>query len=151
MRNLGGRFEDVTDRAGRAFQLVDVSRGAAFGDLDNDGGIDMVVTNIGQNAYLLRNGGASRNGWIRLEVTGKKSNRDGIGCRVKVTSASNLVEYYTVNTAAGYLSASDKRLLIGLGSSRVAKSVELTWPSGVKQSFANVASGTVLRALEPAK
>jgi enediyne biosynthesis protein E4 len=110
----------------------------------------MVVTNIGQKAYLLRNDGGSRNGWIRLALTGKKSNRDGIGCRVKVTSASNLTQHYTVNTAAGYLSASDKRLLIGLGASHAAKSVELTWPSGLKQTFENVASGTTLRASEPA-
>ena len=124
-------------------------RGAAFGDLDNDGDIDIVVTNIGQKAYILHNAGANGNAWIRLELIGKKSNRDGIGCRIRVTSASNLVQYYTVNTAAGYLSASDKRPLIGLGASRMAKSVEITWPSGIVQRFANVVSGTTVRATEP--
>jgi hypothetical protein len=113
--------------------------------------MDMVVTNIGQKAYVLQNNGGNHNGWIRIELTGKKSNRDGIGSRVKVTSAPNLVQYYTVNTAAGYLSASDKRLLIGLGASRAAKLIELTWPSGTVQRFENIPSGTVLRAVEPAR
>ena len=113
--------------------------------------VNIVVTNIGQNAYLLRNDGASRNGWIKLELTGHRSNRDGIGCLVKVVSASGLTQYFTVTTAAGYLSASDKRLLIGLGADRVAKCIEVTWPSGFVQSFENIPSGKILRVLEPAR
>jgi hypothetical protein len=147
LHNNAGRFASVD--GGPAMKKLWAGRGAAFGDLDNDGGMDMVVTNIGQKAYVLHNDGGNRNGWVRIELTGKKSNRDGIGSRVKVTSPSNLVQYYTVNTAAGYLSASDKRLLIGLGASRVAKSIELTWPSGTVQRFENIPSGTVLRAVEP--
>jgi hypothetical protein len=147
LHNHAGRFTSVD--GGPAMKKLWAGRGAAFGDLDNDGGMDMVVTNIGQKAYVLHNDGGNRNGWVRIELTGKKSNRDGIGSRVKVTSPSNLVQYYTVNTAAGYLSASDKRLLIGLGASRVAKSIELTWPSGTVQRFENIPSGTVLRAVEP--
>jgi len=146
LRNTAGHFSKV-DASG-AMQKLWAGRGAAFGDLDNDGAIDIVVTNIGQKAYILHNAGAGGNGWLRLDLTGKKSNRDGIGCRIRVTSASNLVQYYTVNTAAGYLSASDKRPLIGLGASRMAKSVEITWPSGVVQRFANIPSGTILRANE---
>ncbi|HEY3457811.1 MAG TPA: CRTAC1 family protein [Bryobacteraceae bacterium] len=147
LRNTGGHFASVD--GGPAMQKLWAGRGAAFGDLENDGAIDMVVTNIGQKAYVLHNEGASRNAWLRIELTGHKSNRDGIGCRIRVTSASNLVQYYTVNTAIGYLSASDKRPLIGLGASRVAKSVEITWPSGVVQRFANISSGTSLAAKEP--
>jgi hypothetical protein len=147
LRNTAGHFASVD--GGPAMQKLWAGRGAGFGDLENDGGIDMVVTNIGQKAYVLHNNSASRNGWLRLELTGQKSNRDGIGCRIRVTSASNLVQYYTVNTAVGYLSASDKRPLIGLGPSRVATSVEITWPSGVVQRFANVPSGTTLAAKEP--
>jgi len=146
LRNTNGHFAGVD--GGPAMQKLWAGRGAAFGDLGNDGGIDMVVTNIGQKAYVLHNEGASRNGWLRLELTGKKSNRDGIGCRVRVTSPSNLIQYYTVNTAAGYLSASDKRPLIGLGASRMAKSVEITWPGGAVQRFANIPSGTTLRVNE---
>ena len=147
LRNTAGHFASVD--GGPAMQKLWAGRGAGFGDLENDGGIDMVVTNIGQKAYVLHNNSASRNGWLRLELTGQKSNRDGIGCRIRVTSVSNLVQYYTVNTAVGYLSASDKRPLIGLGPSHVAKSVEITWPSGVVQRFANVPSGTTLAAKEP--
>ena len=121
-------------------------RGAAFGDLDNDGGADIVVTNVGQKAYVLHNETAKQNNWIRLDPTGTKSNRDGIGCRVKVRS--NVTQHYVVNTAAGYLSASDKRLLIGLGPARTAKLVELTWPSGTVQHFQKIPSGTTLRATE---
>ena len=147
LRNTAGHFLKVD--GGGAMRELWAGRGAAFGDLDNDGAIDIVVTNIGQKAYILHNTGANGNGWIRLDLTGKKSNRDGIGCRIRVTSASNLVQYYTVNTAAGYLSASDKRPLLGLGASRIAKSVEITWPSGVVQRFANIPSRTILRSNEP--
>jgi hypothetical protein len=147
LHNTAGRFAGMDGVF--AVKKLWAGRGGAFGDLDNDGAMDIVVTNIGQNAYLLRNDGANRNGWIKLELTGKRSNRDGIGCRVKVTSRSNLVQHYTVNTAAGYLSASDKRLLIGLGTDRVAESVEVTWPSGSVQRFESIASGKTLRILEP--
>jgi len=87
----------------------------------------------------------NRNGWLRLDLTGKKSNRDGIGCRVRVTSQTNLVQYYTVNTAAGYLSASDKRPLIGLGASRMAKSVEITWPGRRRPALRKYPFRTTLR------
>ncbi len=148
LRNIGGRFGTVDGGPGLKKMLV--GRGAAFGDVDNDGRPDVVVTNLGEKAYLLHNESNSVNGWIRIEFTGKKSNRDGIGCRVKVMCGPNLTQFYTVNTAAGYLSASDKRLTIGLGTSRTAKSVEVLWPSGVRQNFADVSSGTTIRAIEPA-
>jgi hypothetical protein len=108
-----------------------------------------VVANLGQPAYLLRNDGGNRNGWIGVRARGKKSNRDGIGCVVKVTTASGLVQYHTIQTAAGYLSASDKRLVIGLGADRVAKSVEIRWPAGGTQRFENVGSGKTVDAVEP--
>jgi hypothetical protein len=147
LHNTGGRFAPAD--GGPAMHKLWAGRGAAFGDIDNDGALDVVANNIGQSAYFLRNSAIEKNGWIRIEFTGRKSNRDGIGCRVKITSASHPVQYYVVNTTAGYLSASDKRLLAGLGSDRSAEIVELTWPSGTRQSFRNVASGTTLRATEP--
>jgi hypothetical protein len=81
---------------------------------------------------------------------GRKSNRDGIGCRVKVVSPSGLTQYFTVNTAAGYLSANDKRLLVGLGGDSSARLVEIRWPSGAVQRLENVAAGQTLLATEPA-
>jgi hypothetical protein len=149
LHNAGGQFSRVD--AGPAFKNVWAGRGAAFGDIDNDGDLDIVATNIGQKAYVLRNDGGNRNGWLRLELRGTKSNRDGIGCRVKVASASGAVQYYTVNTATGYLSASDRRLLVGLGADRLARLVEIKWPSGVVQTFENVPAGKTLAAAEPVR
>ena len=113
------------------------SRGAAFGDLDNDGDIDIVVSNCDGPAYALRNDGGSRNHWIALDLRGKKSNRDGIGAKVKLTSASGKVQYNLVTTAAGYLSANDRRVFFGLGTEVAIKEIEITWPGGGKQILAS--------------
>lgn len=147
LRNTAGRFAPVD--GGVAFKTEWAGRGAAFGDIDNDGDIDIVVTNVGQKAYILRNEGGNRNGWVGVQTTGVRSNRDGIGCRVKVVSATGKAQYYTVNTAAGYQSASDKRLIVGLGSDRIARLVEIRWPSGAVQKFENVKSGETVKATEP--
>ena len=147
LRNDAGHFVRVLP--GEAFERSWAGRGAAFGDLDNDGDIDVVVSNVGQKAYILRNDGGNRNNWIRIETVGKKSNRDGIGSRVKVVSASGLAQYFTVNTAVGYQSASDKRLLVGLGGDSSAKLIEIRWPSGIVQKFENVKAGQTLKANEP--
>jgi hypothetical protein len=147
LRNEAGHFVRVVP--GEAFQMDWAGRGAAFGDIDNDGDIDVVVSNASQKAYVLRNDGGNRNNWIRIETIGKKSNRDGIGSRVKVVSASGSTQYFTVNTAVGYLSASDKRLLAGLGDDSAARLVEIRWPSGTVQRFENVKANQVLKAIEP--
>ena len=110
-----------------------------------------MLSNVGQNAVLLRNDGGNRNNWLTIRTVGTTSNRDGIGCLVKVVSPSGLSQSFTVNTAVGYLSASDKRLLVGLGSDATAKLVEIRWPSGLVQRFENVAARQTLTATEPAR
>jgi hypothetical protein len=147
LRNLQGRFSSID--AGPSVNGAWAGRGAAFGDLDNDGDTDIVVANIGQKAYMLRNNGGSQNSWIGIRTRGRKSNRDGIGCRVKIVSASGLAQYYTVSTAVGYLSSSDKRLVAGLGRDRVARSIEIRWPSGAVQRFEDVPAGKWIDAIEP--
>jgi hypothetical protein len=166
LRNHSGRFVRVL--AGEAFEKDWAGRGAAFGDLDNDGDVDAVVSNVGQQALVLRNDGGNKNGWLGIQTIGRGaavagsasarprrglggggSNRDGIGARVKVVTASGVTQHATVTTAAGYLSASDGRLIVGLGGDATAALVEIRWPSGRVQRFENVKARQVLVATEP--
>jgi hypothetical protein len=148
LRNEGGRFVRVSP--GEAFAQDWAGRGAAFGDLDNDGDTDIVLGNVGQPAVLLRNDGGNQRPWLGLRLAGTRSNRDGIGCRVTVTADGAPTQHFTVGTAAGYLSASDKRLLIGLGGAAAAKAIEVRWPSGQVQRIENVPARQVLTVTEPA-
>jgi hypothetical protein len=147
LRNESAHFVRVD--AGDVFQQTWAGRGAAFGDLDNDGDVDIVLSNVGQNAVVLRNDGGNKQHWLQIRTVGTKSNRDGIGCRVKVVTASGLGQYFTVSPAVGYLSASDRRLTVGLGADGSAASVEIRWPSGIVQKFDNVKAGQMLTATEP--
>jgi hypothetical protein len=149
LRNDSGRF--LRTAAGEALEKDWPARGAAFGDLDNDGDVDVVVSSVGEPALVLRNDGGNRKNWLGIKTVGRTSNRDGIGCRVKVVSEAGSTQYFTVNTALGYLSSSDKRLRVGLGGAARAKLVELRWPSGVVQELHDVPSGQVLVANEPAR
>jgi enediyne biosynthesis protein E4 len=147
LRNVSNHFLKVP--GGSPFNVTWAGRGAAFGDLDNDGDIDIVAANLNEKPYLLRNEGGNRNHWVGITTVGRRSNRDGIGCRVRVVSMSGLSQYYTVNTAIGYLSASDKRLIVGIGADIAARLVEIRWPSGTLQRFENVRAGQTLNATEP--
>jgi hypothetical protein len=100
---------------------------------------------------VLRTDGGNRKNWLLIRPVGTRSNRDGIGCRIKVLSASGASQYFTVSTAVGYLSASDKRLTVGLDRDTTAALIEIRWPSGAVQKFENVKAGQLLTATEPAQ
>lgn len=129
-RNLAnGTFENVSEQLGADFRLPRVSRGAAVGDFDNDGDIDILISNNGEYAQLLRNDGGNHNHWLSILLEGTKSNRDAVGARVKVT-AGDLVSYDQRRGGTSYQSARDPRLHFGLGSRSRIDAVEVKWPSG---------------------
>jgi hypothetical protein len=151
-RNLGtGKFQDVTSTSGPDFQMPSVNRGAAFGDLDNDGRMDLVVNVLNGKAKVFHNTTKSGNHWVLLKLNGVKSNRMGIGARIRLTADNGSMQYNHVTTSTGYASASDARVHFGLGASRVAKEIQILWPSGRKQVLQNVAVDKVLEITEPSR
>jgi len=151
LKNDKGRLTAWPGDPGRTLTAAWVGRGAAFGDLDNDGVIDIVAVNIGQSAYVLHNNAGKRNHWIGIKTQGTDSNRDGIGSRIKIVGASGFTQYYTVNTAGSYLSASDRRVLAGLGADETVKLIEVRWPGGAVQRVENLKAGQWLTLVEPSK
>ena len=148
LRNTGKKFVDVSKVSGEVFQDAWVGRGMAIGDLDNDGRIDAVVSTNGGPAHVLLNRTVTTNHWITLRLTGHKSNRDGIGAVVKLTTPHGS-QWATVTTSGGYLSASDPRVHFGMGDSVVATNIEIRWPSGVIQTLSNVKGDRQIEVDEP--
>ncbi len=137
-RNLrDGTFADVTNQTGPGLALQKVSRGAAFGDYDNDGDIDILISNWNQSADLLRNEGGNLNNWVQFRVVGVRSNRSGIGARIKVV-AGELTQYAEVQSGGSYLSFSDLRVHFGLDKSEKIDLLEIRWPSGQIDSARNL-------------
>ena len=137
-RNLGnGRFENVSDKAGDCIVEPHVSRGCAFGDFDNDGDIDILVNNMNAPPSLLRNDCAAGNSWVKVKCIGTKSNRSAIGTRVKVVSGGHS-QIDEVMSGCSYISQNDFRLHFGLGNAARVDRIEVRWPSGLTESFANV-------------
>jgi hypothetical protein len=147
-RNNGhGVFENVSDLLGPDFQLPRVSRGAAIADFDNDGDLDILVNNNGQTPQLLRNDGGNSNHWLQILLIGTKSNRDGVGARVKV-SAGNLILKDQRKGGMSYQSAQDPRLHFGLGPQSKVDAIEIVWPSGSVTRLANVKSDQIIAVKE---
>ncbi len=146
-RNDGaGRFEDVSLASGAHFATSGVSRGAAFGDIDNDGDTDVLVCRSNGPPALLRNDGDGGN-WIRLRLVGSVSNRDGIGARVAVDVGGRTI-VREARTASSYLSASALAVTVGLGQVSRAAKVEIRWPSGVVQTLDDVVANQELTVAE---
>jgi hypothetical protein len=143
----GGVFENVSDQLGADFVLPRVSRGAAVGDFDNDGDLDILVNNCGQSPQLLRNDGGNRNHWLEILLIGTKSNRDGVGARVKVV-AGDLVLYDQRKGGMSYQSAQDPRLHFGLGQRTKVNAIEIDWPSGVTTKIGGVKCDQIITVKE---
>jgi len=151
LRNNGNfTFTDVSATAGAALLSPRMHRGAAFGAFNNDGKIDVVVSIINDKPQLLMNRTANGNHWIILKLVGTKDNRDGLGTKVKITTAEG-VQYNHATTAVGYNSSSDKRVHFGLGKAAVIDRIELSWPTGVKQVLTDVKADQVLTVVESAQ
>ena len=137
-RNVGGRFQDVTERAGKVFDLVETSRGAAFGDLDNDGDTDVVVTNGAGPVRLLVNDIGQRRHWVGLRLVGGNMSRDMVGTRVAIVRTRGPVLWRRARADGSYGSANDPRVVVGLGESAEAPRVRVIWPSGETEEWASV-------------
>ena len=150
-RNLGRMvFQDVSQGAGEDFRRPAPHRGAAFGDFNNDGKIDVAVTVLNGQPEILMNHTSTPHHWILLKLVGSRSNRDGLGTRVKITTP-NGSQFNEATTAVGYNSSSDKRVHFGLGDADVIDRLDLIWPSGVKQTLLHVKADQVLTITESAK
>jgi hypothetical protein len=134
--NRDGTFTEVGEQMGPPFLEKHSARGAAFGDIDNDGDVDIVVSNLGANAQLLRNDGGNLNNFVLVKTVGVKSNRDGIGARVKVVSG-DLTQKDEVRSGDSYISQSDLRLHFGLEKRTKIDLIEVTWPSGTIDRVTN--------------
>jgi len=135
MLNTGKGFANVSATAGRAFSNVLMGRGAAFGDINNDGQIDIAIAPLDGPPVILRNDG-TKNHWLGLSLTGAKSNRNGIGARITVIDSSGKKQIFDANTSGSYLSSNDPRIVVGLGAAAAVQSVNVQWPSGRVQLVA---------------
>jgi hypothetical protein len=140
--NENGKFRDVSDEAG--LSSVRAHRGAAFADFNGDGRIDAVVSSLGEPAELWENISPDPGHWIIIRPQGRKSNRDGIGARIRIGN-----QYGEMTTAAGYASSADWGVHFGLGALATIPKIEVKWPSGAMQTLANVKADQVLTVTEP--
>jgi enediyne biosynthesis protein E4 len=149
-RNLGnGQFDNVSATAGPDFTRPAPHRGLAYGDLFNDGRMDLVVSALGAPVKIFRNVTATSNHWILLRLVGTKSNRMGIGAQIRIKTDDGRTIYNEATTSTGYAASSDPRVHFGLGRSRVIREIEVRWPSGMRQLLHDVTADRILEVTEP--
>ena len=148
-RNVQGKFHDVSETQGAFFAKPSVGRGLALGDYDNDGDLDVLVSNNGQAGELVRNDRSEGNHWLALSLQGVTSNRDGIGSRITV-AAGGRAQYAQATGGTSYLSSSDRRIFFGLGYQSKADLVEILWPSGTVDRLEEVSADQFLTVKEGA-
>ena len=151
-RNPGasGKWTALTEEAGLTASPPSRHRGCAFGDLDGNGRIDVVATALDSPAEIWMNRSPNSNHWLEIALRGTRSNRDGIGARIKVVSKT-ITQYNHMTTSVGYASSSDGPVHFGLGPDKRADLIEIHWPSGVVQTLNNVEADRILHVTEPAK
>jgi len=147
-RNLGkGRFEPVTEKLGADFKRPILARGAAYGDYDRDGDLDVLISTNGGPALLYRNDGGNKNNWLCVRTVGGRSNRNGIGAVVRIKNGQSS-QWHMVRSGSSYCSQSDLALTFGLGRQARVDLLEIEWPSGARQSFKNVSANQMLTIAE---
>jgi enediyne biosynthesis protein E4 len=141
-----GKFQEVTEAVGASFAAPRVARGAAYGDINNDGALDVLVATNGGPAALFRNAGTTNHN-LRIKLAGVKSNRDGIGTDVRVTAGAD-VQTKTLRSGSSYLSSSELILTFGLGAHSQADAIEIRWPSGQVDQLKNIAADQIITVKE---
>lgn len=145
-----GHFENATKAQPATFQRPMVARGAAYGDFDHDGDLDIVVSTNNGPAYLFRNDGGNRNHWLHLKLVGTRSNRSAIGAVVHLQQSDGK-QWQTVHSGSSYCSQSDLALTFGLGHDPKVNAIEIEWPSGAKQRLTDVTADKYMTIQEPGK
>jgi len=145
--NRDGTFSEVAAQFGNALMEERASRGTAFGDIDNDGDVDIVINDLDSAPQLLRNDGGNKNNWISIKTIGTKSNRNGIGAKVKVVSG-DLTQLDEVRSGGSYISQNDLKLHFGLEKRTVVDLIQVRWPSGAVDTLANVPVNKIVTVKE---
>lgn len=145
-----GHFEDISERLGSAVLEPNASRGCAFGDFDNDGDTDIVINAINSYPELLRCDSTSKNNWLTVKLIGTKSNRSGIGARLKCEVEGHHPQIEEVRSGGSYYSQNDLRMHFGLGKAQTVKRLEIQWPSGAVETFKNLSVNQILTIKEGA-
>jgi hypothetical protein len=147
LQNDSGKFKNVGPSSGDGFAIRKSSRALMVGDLDNDGDMDIVVANVGQTPDILRNDGGNRSNSVLIRTIGTKSNRDGIGARLKLSVGGKIL-IRDVKAGSSYLGQNDLRVHFGMGSRTVAERLEILWPSGAVDTVENLDANQIVTVLE---